>query len=247
MSCVNIRGCCIGEGRPTVIIPIVESTETAVLEKAAEFSKLRADCVEWRIDCFEGATDLPAIVHCAATVSYTHLDVYKRQVLTPIMGSREPNDPTITSAKLAAHIPGSVLVLSLIHIFRALNDVPGRGRAVLGGDAHSLEAAVIHRQDAAGVDAALHVGGIFYLIRLAEQAHDIAHIVHAQIHQGTAGTGRIKGRLHIACTESIVPAGILAEIALHQPDSAHPGQQLPDLGVIFQILGGCLLYTSRCV
>ena len=66
MSCVNIRGCCIGEGRPKVIIPIVEPTETAVLEKAAEFSTLRADCVEWRIDCFEGAKDLPAIVHCAA-------------------------------------------------------------------------------------------------------------------------------------------------------------------------------------
>ena len=66
MSCVNIRGCCIGEGRPKVIIPIVEPTETAVLEKAAEFSTLRADCVEWRIDCFEGAKDYPAIVHCAA-------------------------------------------------------------------------------------------------------------------------------------------------------------------------------------
>ena len=34
-------------------------------------------------------------------------------VLTPIMGSREPNDPTITSAMLAAQIPGSVLVDSL--------------------------------------------------------------------------------------------------------------------------------------
>ena len=66
MSCVNIRGCRIGEGRPKVIIPIVEPTETAVLEKAAEFSTLRADCVEWRIDCFEGAKDYPAIVHCAA-------------------------------------------------------------------------------------------------------------------------------------------------------------------------------------
>lgn len=66
MSCVNIRGYCIGEGRPKVIIPIVEPTETAILKKAAEFSTLRADCVEWRIDCFEGAKDLPAIVHCAA-------------------------------------------------------------------------------------------------------------------------------------------------------------------------------------
>lgn len=34
-------------------------------------------------------------------------------VLTPIMGGREPNDPSITSAKLAAKIPGSVLVNSL--------------------------------------------------------------------------------------------------------------------------------------
>lgn len=34
-------------------------------------------------------------------------------VLTPIMGGREPNDPSITSAKLAAKIPGSVLVDSL--------------------------------------------------------------------------------------------------------------------------------------
>ncbi len=34
-------------------------------------------------------------------------------VLTPILGSREPEDPTISSAKLAARLPGSVLVDSL--------------------------------------------------------------------------------------------------------------------------------------
>lgn len=34
-------------------------------------------------------------------------------VLTPIMGSREPNDPSITSEKLAAKIPGAVCVDSL--------------------------------------------------------------------------------------------------------------------------------------
>ena len=54
MSCVNIRGCCIGEGRPKVIIPIVEPTETAILKKAAEFSTLRADCVECVSIVFEG-------------------------------------------------------------------------------------------------------------------------------------------------------------------------------------------------
>ena len=34
-------------------------------------------------------------------------------VLTPILGSREPNDPSITSEKLAAKIPGAVVVDSL--------------------------------------------------------------------------------------------------------------------------------------
>ena len=66
MSCVTVRGCRIGEGRPKVILPIVEQTEAAILQKAAEFSTLRTDCVEWRVDLFECAKDLRAIIHCAA-------------------------------------------------------------------------------------------------------------------------------------------------------------------------------------
>ena len=63
MSCVNVRGCPIGEGRPKVILPIVERAEAAILEKAAQFSTLQADCVEWRVDYFEGAPPvlLPAV------------------------------------------------------------------------------------------------------------------------------------------------------------------------------------------
>ena len=48
MPNLTLRGCCIGTGRPKVIIPIVERTESAILEKAAAFSTLKADCVEWR-------------------------------------------------------------------------------------------------------------------------------------------------------------------------------------------------------
>ena len=66
MSRITIRGCRIGEGRPKVIIPIVERTEAAILETAAQFSTLRADCVEWRVDLFEGAKDLAAVARCAA-------------------------------------------------------------------------------------------------------------------------------------------------------------------------------------
>ena len=42
MSCVNVRGCPIGEGRPKTILPIVEGTEAAILEKAVQFSTLPA-------------------------------------------------------------------------------------------------------------------------------------------------------------------------------------------------------------
>ena len=66
MSCVPVRGCRIGEGRPKVILPIVERTEAAILEKAAAFSTLCADCVEWRVDLFEAAADPGAVVHCLA-------------------------------------------------------------------------------------------------------------------------------------------------------------------------------------
>ena len=66
MSCVTIRGCCIGEGRPKVIIPIVEHTEAAILKTAAQFSTLRADCVEWRVDWFEGFQSPAAIARCVA-------------------------------------------------------------------------------------------------------------------------------------------------------------------------------------
>lgn len=65
MSCVPVRGCRIGEGRPKVILPIVERTEAAALEKAAQFSTLQADCVEWRVDWFEGfQSPLPLPAAC---------------------------------------------------------------------------------------------------------------------------------------------------------------------------------------
>ena len=66
MSCVPVRDCRIGEGRPKVILPIVERTEAAILEKAAAFSTLCADCVEWRVDLFDAAADPGAVVHCLA-------------------------------------------------------------------------------------------------------------------------------------------------------------------------------------
>ena len=64
MSHVNVRGCPIGEGRPKTILPIVEGTEAAILEKAAQFSTLPADCVEWRADWFQDCRDPAAVARC---------------------------------------------------------------------------------------------------------------------------------------------------------------------------------------
>ena len=64
MPNLTLRGCCIGTGRPKVIIPIVERTESAILEKAAAFSTLKADCVEWRADWFDAVSDVNALARC---------------------------------------------------------------------------------------------------------------------------------------------------------------------------------------
>lgn len=61
---IIVRGCHIGEGRPKVIVPIVETTELKILERAFEFSRLRVDCVEWRVDWFEQCKDAHSIVSC---------------------------------------------------------------------------------------------------------------------------------------------------------------------------------------
>ena len=61
---IIVRDCHIGEGRPKVIIPIVEMTESKILERAFEFSRLRIDCVEWRVDWFEQCMDAHSVVSC---------------------------------------------------------------------------------------------------------------------------------------------------------------------------------------
>ena len=50
MSSITIRGCCIGAGRPKVILPIVARTEDDILREARRLSALKADCIEWRAD-----------------------------------------------------------------------------------------------------------------------------------------------------------------------------------------------------
>lgn len=64
MSCITIRGCQIGTGRPKVILPIVEESEAAVLAQGRTFAALPADCVEFRADWFKGWQDAAAFSRC---------------------------------------------------------------------------------------------------------------------------------------------------------------------------------------
>ena len=72
MNTVHIRNIALGEGIPKICVPIVARTCEAILEEAKRIRALSADLVEWRADWFED-------VFTPGTVSYTHLDVYKRQ------------------------------------------------------------------------------------------------------------------------------------------------------------------------
>ena len=64
MPCVTVRGCRIGEGRPKVILPIVEQDRTDILARGRAFAGLEADCVEFRADWFSGWRDADALARC---------------------------------------------------------------------------------------------------------------------------------------------------------------------------------------
>ena len=64
MSSITVRGCRIGEGRPKIILPIVEQTESAVLKQGRTFAGLKVDCVEFRADWLEDWRDGAALGRC---------------------------------------------------------------------------------------------------------------------------------------------------------------------------------------
>jgi len=49
----NIRGIAIGEGKPKIVVPIIENTEASIFEKAKSISQLPVDVIEWRADAFD--------------------------------------------------------------------------------------------------------------------------------------------------------------------------------------------------
>lgn len=53
----QIRGVSIGEGKPKIVVPIIESTLESIIERAKIMMTLPVDLVEWRSDAFEQVLD----------------------------------------------------------------------------------------------------------------------------------------------------------------------------------------------
>jgi 3-dehydroquinate dehydratase-1 len=60
-STLIVKNHIIGEGKPLVCVPIMETTGEAVLAKAREMVRAHVDMIEWRVDAFAQADDLNAI------------------------------------------------------------------------------------------------------------------------------------------------------------------------------------------
>lgn len=58
---LTVRNLTLGSGMPKIVVPIVERTERAILQRAESLKPYPADMAEWRADFFEGALDLANI------------------------------------------------------------------------------------------------------------------------------------------------------------------------------------------
>lgn len=58
---IQLRNIVLGEGMPKLIVPIVDRTRDAILEKVSSFEGRRVDLIEWRVDFFDQADDMAAV------------------------------------------------------------------------------------------------------------------------------------------------------------------------------------------
>ena len=71
MNTLKIRSIELGAGVPKTIVPIVAKTRGAILEKAAEITKLPADLVEWRADFYDDLFNIPVLLETLSELRRT--------------------------------------------------------------------------------------------------------------------------------------------------------------------------------
>lgn len=62
LKTLKIRNITIGEGMPKICVPIVGRTKEDILTEARSFDRIPVDVVEWRVDWYEQAGDIQAVL-----------------------------------------------------------------------------------------------------------------------------------------------------------------------------------------
>lgn len=68
MKTVKVKNITIGADIPKICVPIVATTELAILEEAKNLSSIKLDIVEWRVDYFDYADDLVKVKNILAAL-----------------------------------------------------------------------------------------------------------------------------------------------------------------------------------
>jgi 3-dehydroquinate dehydratase-1 len=96
---VNIRGCVVGEGRPKVVVSIVERDESMILQRAAQFAQMPIDIVEWRADWYSEAPDADALRRCLRALREA---LGETPLLVTFRTKEEGGERAVTQAEYAA-------------------------------------------------------------------------------------------------------------------------------------------------
>lgn len=73
----SIKGIRIGEGKPLICVPIVETEGRDIIKAAEELSQTPVEMVEWRMDWFEEAVSREAVCRMAVELA----EILERQIL----------------------------------------------------------------------------------------------------------------------------------------------------------------------
>ena len=116
---IEIKGVIIGEGKPKVCVPIVESHDEAILNKLKEFNELEVDMIELRIDFYENIHQEDALRNLFLNIAA--LQIQKPVILTIRTAAEggeveiEANEFDIYDVELALGTNMAIELRTLIH------------------------------------------------------------------------------------------------------------------------------------
>ncbi len=99
MKEINIKDIRIGEGMPKIIVPIVENTREDIIKKALSLKGMKFDFVEWRVDFYEDAFNLPELIDTLRKLRY---ELGARPLIFTFRSKSEGGEKTISDKEYTA-------------------------------------------------------------------------------------------------------------------------------------------------